>query len=62
MIRKEPRALVSRVKGASQRWSLSMHLGDLTAHLIPVPVRQESLRASLTQAGGLADVKRNNQS
>lgn len=50
-------AVVSRVAGNNQQWTLSVRLGSATARLIPVRSRREPLRtwASLSAVGKFAE-------
>ncbi|RON20565.1 hypothetical protein BK660_16050 [Pseudomonas brassicacearum] len=50
-------AVVSRVAGNNQQWTLAVRLGGPTSRLIPVRSRREPLRtwASLTAVGKFAD-------
>nr|WP_218172036.1 hypothetical protein [Pseudomonas yamanorum] len=50
-------AVVGRVRGADNQWSLSVRLGSPNARLIPVRSRRATLRtwASLTAVGRFAD-------
>jgi len=50
-------AVVGRVAGDNQRWTLSVRLGGPTARLVPMRSRREPLRiwASLTAVARYAD-------
>ncbi|TFY85788.1 hypothetical protein DYL59_24445 [Pseudomonas kairouanensis] len=50
-------AVVGRVAGDNNKWTLSIRLGGPTARLVPVRSRREPLRtwASLTAVGRFAD-------